>query len=203
MRERTISAAIIAVVVIAVFLAGQPWLTIGIAALAALAAVEVFRLLPLAGFPVRILPGVIFPPLAVLGLAWLDPRAGWVGLAVAAVLVVLAIDAFRRPVVRDGFLVWIGGSFSHVLNSSGAVVADVENLAVLDRTTGQIPAGVSPIKLTGSGAQVWKLAAVGTTVYAAGKFTRQAGGKKYSNLLAFNGTTGKLIKTFLNSGIGA
>lgn len=111
MRERAISALVIAVVVIGVFLLGQPWLTIGIALLAGLAAVEVFRLLPPAGFPTQALPGVVFPPLAVLGLAWLDPRAGWVALAVAVVLIVLAIDAFRRPDVRDGFLAWLGGSF--------------------------------------------------------------------------------------------
>jgi phosphatidate cytidylyltransferase len=125
MRERTISAAVIAAVVIGVFLAGQPWLTIGIAILAALAAVEVFRLLPLAGFPVRLAPGVIFPPLAVLGLAWLDPRAGWVGLAVAAVLVILAIDAFRRPDVRDGFLVWLGGTFGALYPASLAFMAGI------------------------------------------------------------------------------
>jgi CDP-diglyceride synthetase len=110
-RERSISALVIALVVIGVFLAGQPWLTLGITLLALLAAVEVFRLLPLAGFPVEQLPGVLFPPLAVLGLAWLEPRAAWVALTVAAVLVVLAIDAFRRPDVRDGFLAWVGGSF--------------------------------------------------------------------------------------------
>jgi len=124
-RERTISAAVIAVVVIGVFLAGQPWLTIGIALLAALAAVEVFRLLPLAGFPVQLLPGVVFPPLAVLGLAWLDPRAGWIGLAVAAVLVVLAIDAFRRPDVRDGFLAWLGGSFGALYPALLAFMAGI------------------------------------------------------------------------------
>ncbi len=112
------------------------------------------------------------------------------------------IDGTRvRSVVVVGKNVWIAGSFTHVLNGNGAVVADVENLAVLDRTTGQIPAGVKPIKLKGSGAQVWKLTAVGTTVYAAGKFTRKAGGKKFSNLLAFNGKTGKLIKTFHPTGV--
>ena len=43
MRERAISAAVIAAVVVVFFLLGQPWLTFGIAALALLAAVEVFR----------------------------------------------------------------------------------------------------------------------------------------------------------------
>ena len=67
-RERAISAAVIAAVVIVAFLLGQPWLTLGIAALSLLAAWEVFRLLPAAGFPVEPLPGVILPPLLVLRL---------------------------------------------------------------------------------------------------------------------------------------
>jgi phosphatidate cytidylyltransferase len=110
-RERAISAVVIAAVVIGVFLLGQPWLTLGVAALAALAALEVFRLLPPAGFPVQLLPGVIFAPLAVLAMGSLEPAAGWIALYPAAILIVLAIDAFRRPDVRDGFLVWLGGTF--------------------------------------------------------------------------------------------
>lgn len=111
MRERAISAVVIAAVVIVVFLAGQPWLTIGIAALAFVAAAEVFRLLPPAGFPVQALPGVIFPPLAVSAMGLLEPDEGWIAVCVAAVIVILAIDAFRRPDVRDGFLAWMGGIF--------------------------------------------------------------------------------------------
>lgn len=125
MRERAISALAIAVVVITVFLLGQPWLTIGIAILATLAGLEVFRLLPLAGFPTQRLPGAIFPPLGVLALAWLDPRAGWVALAVAVVLVVLAIDGFRRPEVRDGFLAWVGGSFGALYPTLLAFMAGI------------------------------------------------------------------------------
>ena len=83
MRERAISAVVIAVVVIAVFLAGQPWLTLGVAALALLASLEVFRLLPPAGFPVDLLPGVAFAPLAVLATGWLDRAWAWVPLFVA------------------------------------------------------------------------------------------------------------------------
>jgi phosphatidate cytidylyltransferase len=125
MRERAISAVVIAVVVIAVFLLGQPWLTLGIATLASLAAVEVFRLLPPAGFPVQLLPGVVFPPLAVLAMGWLEPAAGPVALFAAIVLVTLAIDAFRRPEVRDGFLVWMGGSFGALYPSLLAFMAAI------------------------------------------------------------------------------
>ncbi len=125
MRERAISAVVIAAVVIVFFLLGQPWLTLGIAALASLAAMEVFRLLPPAGFPVRLLPGVVFPPLAALGLGLDLLDVGWIAIYVALVLVVLAIDAFRRPEVRDGFLVWMGGSFGVLYASMLAFVAAI------------------------------------------------------------------------------
>jgi phosphatidate cytidylyltransferase len=125
MRERAISAVVIAAVVIVFFLLGQPWLTFGIAALTLLAAIEVFRLLPPAGFPVRLLPGVLLPPILVLAMGLELLATGWIGLYVAAVLVILAIDAFRRPEVRDGFLVWVGGSFGALYPSLLAFMAAI------------------------------------------------------------------------------
>jgi len=125
MRERVISAAVIAAVVIVFFLLGQPWLTFGIAALSLLAAIEVFRLLPPAGFPVTVLPGAILPPILVLAMGLEIVDAGWLAVYVAAVLVILAIDAFRRPEVRDGFLVWMGGSFGAVYAALLAFMAGV------------------------------------------------------------------------------
>lgn len=125
MRERTISAVAIAAVVIVVFLAGQPWLTIGMAALAALAAAEAFRLLPPAGFPVQLLPGAVFPPVAVLAMGLLELDEGWIAIFVATTIVVLAIDAFRRPDVRDGFLAWMGGLFGALYPSLLAFVVAI------------------------------------------------------------------------------
>jgi len=125
MRERAIAAVVIAAVVIVFFLLGQPWLTFGIAALSALAALEVFRLLPPAGFPVQPLPGIIGPPILVLAMGLEIVDAGWLAVYVAAVLVVLAIDAFRRPEVRDGFLVWVGGSFGAIYPAMLAFMAGV------------------------------------------------------------------------------
>jgi phosphatidate cytidylyltransferase len=125
MRERAISGAVIAVVVIVFFLLGQPWLTFGIAALSLLAAIEVFRLLPPAGFPVAVLPGVILPPILVLAMGLEVADTGWLAVWVAAVLVILAIDAFRREEVRDGFLVWMGGSFGAVYAAMLAFMAGV------------------------------------------------------------------------------
>jgi phosphatidate cytidylyltransferase len=125
MRERAISAVVIAVVVIAFFLAGQPWLTFGIAALSLLAGIEVFRLLPPAGFPVTLLPGALLPPILVLIMGLDIADAGWLAVYVAAVLVILAIDAFRRTEVRDGFLAWMGGTFGAVYAAMLAFVAGV------------------------------------------------------------------------------
>ena len=125
MRERAISAVVIAVVVIVFFLLGQPWLTFGIAVLSLLAAVEVYRLLPPAGFPVRLLPGVAFPPLAVLAMGLDLVDVGWVAVYVAIVLVVLAIDAFGRAEVRDGFLAWVGGTFGALYPSMLAFMAAI------------------------------------------------------------------------------
>jgi phosphatidate cytidylyltransferase len=125
MRERAISGAVIAVVVTVVFLLGQPWLTLGLALLAFAAAVEVFRLLPRAGFPVGLLPGIVAPPVAVLGLAWQGLTAGLVAVFVALVLGVAAIDAFRRPEVRDGFLAWMGTAFGALYASLLAFTAAV------------------------------------------------------------------------------
>ncbi len=125
MRERAISAAGIAIVVVVFFLLGQPWLTFGIAALSLLAALEVFRLLPPAGFPVQVLPGALLPPLLVLAMGLGIVDAGWLAVYVAAVLVILAIDAFRRPEVRDGFLAWVGGTFGAVYPAMLAFMAGV------------------------------------------------------------------------------
>lgn len=125
MRERAISAAVIAAVVIVIFVAGQPWLTLGVAALAALAAAEVFRLLPPAGFPVQLLPGIVFAPVAVLAMGLLEPDEGSIAVFIAAAIVILAIDAFRRPDVRDGFLVWMGGLFGALYPSLLAFVVAI------------------------------------------------------------------------------
>jgi phosphatidate cytidylyltransferase len=123
MRQRAISAAVIALVVAAFFFAGQPWLTFGVAALATLAAIEAFRLLPPAGFPVQPLPGVALPAVLVLVLGLDIVDASWVAVYAAAVLLILAIDAFRRPEVRDGFLAWVGGTFGAIYPAMLAFVA--------------------------------------------------------------------------------
>jgi phosphatidate cytidylyltransferase len=167
MRERAISAAVIAVVVVVVFLLGQPWLTFGIAALSLLAAWEVFRMLPPAGFPVQPLPGALLPPLLVLalGLELLD--VGWISLYIALVLVVLAIDAFRHQEVRDGFLAWMGGSFGALYPALLAFMAGILVIAP------EVPEDAALGGLLSDG-QVWLLVLV-LTVWSFDTFAYLSG----------------------------
>jgi phosphatidate cytidylyltransferase len=117
MRQRLISAAVLVPVVVIVFLLGQPWLTIGIALLVALAAWEAARLLSAAGLRN---PGWLSVILAT-GLAVVIPGAvaspSFAGLlanplpaafGILALLVILpAISALARPDPADGLRAWV------------------------------------------------------------------------------------------------
>jgi phosphatidate cytidylyltransferase len=142
MRERLISAAVLVPVVAGVFLLGMPWLGIGIAILSVLAALEAARLLVGAGFPVRPLPLVVAPPLAVAGMAWTDAPDGVAAAFVAGVLVVTAIDAFRRQDVREGFLVWMGGLFGALYASLLAFLVGVLTVAPAVPATAPLAGGL-------------------------------------------------------------
>jgi phosphatidate cytidylyltransferase len=124
-RERVISVAVLVPVVVVVFLLGNPWLTLGMALLAFLAASEAFRLLVDAGLPVEPAVGIVAAPIAVLGmLPGLSPATAWIAY-VALVVVVAGIVAFRRIDVRDGFLDWAGTSFGAIYVSLLAFVPGV------------------------------------------------------------------------------
>jgi len=111
LRQRLLSAAILAPIVVLIFLAGDPWLTIGVAVLALVAAHETFRLLALAGLAGERIIGLVAAPVAVLGMPFIGHRPGVVAASVASVIIVSAIAAFRRRQARDGFLAWVGTSF--------------------------------------------------------------------------------------------
>lgn len=111
MRQRLISAAVLVPVVLVVFLLGQPWLTLGIAALAAAGGWEAARLLRAAGLPAEAAIVVTAPPVAALGLGLLDLPEGIALTFVGAVIVIAGMAAFRLPEVRDGFLAFAGTSF--------------------------------------------------------------------------------------------
>jgi len=153
MRERLISAAVLVPVVVVVFLLGQPWLTLGLAIVAGLAAIEAARLLVAAGFPVEAGILVVAAPLAVLGMGWSGAPAGAMPVFVAAVVVIAAIDAFRRLDARDGFLAWMGTSFGALYASLLAFMAGILVIAPA------VPNGAAFADLLDAG-RVWLLVLV-------------------------------------------
>lgn len=129
MQQRLISAAVLVPVVLVVFLAGQPWLTLGIAALAFAGGWEATRLLRGAGLPAEAVIVVVAPPIAALGLG-LTSLAEGVALAfVAAVIVFGGMAAFRHPEVRDGFTGWMATSFGALYVSLLAFLAGILAIA--------------------------------------------------------------------------
>src|SRR6478752_2274093 len=102
MQQRLISAAVLVPVVVIVFLLGAPWLTIGVAILAAFAAYETALLVRKAGLNSSLLMPVITAPVAVLTFAWVvGPErisTAWTIVAPGVALVILAaaILAFRQ-----------------------------------------------------------------------------------------------------------
>ncbi len=114
MRERGIGAAILVPVVVVVFLLGQPWLTLGVAALAAVAAVEATRLLRSAGLQVAAWIILIGVPLVVLGALVARPRVDIAVIYLVAIVVVGAIAAFRVTDATHGFTAWMATTFAAV-----------------------------------------------------------------------------------------
>jgi len=129
--QRLISGALIAVVVVTFFLLGAPWLTFGIAILAALAAYETVHLVRKTGLNSSLLLPVIAAPTAVIVFAWIvgPDRAqyptAWTLIAPGVAIVVLlsAIQAFRQRDPADGFRSWIGTTFASLYPSLLAFAA--------------------------------------------------------------------------------
>lgn len=167
MQQRVIGAAVLVPIVVLPFLAGDPWLTIAIAALACLAGREVARLLVAAGCPVWTLPLAAAPPVAVLGLAWRDAPVGVAAAFVAALLILSALDAFRRLDPRDGFVAWMGTSFGA---SYGSLLAFLAGILVVAPA---VPAA-APLAGTLDAGRVWLLVLV-VTVWSFDTFAYLAG----------------------------
>lgn len=129
MQQRLISAAVLVPVVVVVFLAGQPWLTLGIAALAAAGGWEAARLLRSSGMPVVSAFVVVAPPIAVLGLGLLSVPEGAALAFVGGLLVVAGMLAFRHPDVREGFVAWMSSTFGATYVALLAFLAGILALA--------------------------------------------------------------------------
>ena len=169
LRLRLASAAVLVPLLLAVVWAGQPWLTILLAGVAALAAYEVFDLLRRAGFAVRPWIGVA----AALLFVGLDALYAPVGadpgfLVVGLVIVVGAIVSFADEDPRQGFLTWVATSF-------GAVYAGLVAFMVRILVVAPDPPASAPLAGFLDGGRVWLLILVlgvwayDTSAYAVGR----------------------------------
>jgi phosphatidate cytidylyltransferase len=102
-RTRLISAAVLVPVVVLVFLAGDPWLILGIALLAGLAAYEVARLVTAAGLRGEAWFAVPAAMIAVIGIGWRGPNS---------FLDLLRLDPFLNPVIFVALVVVLAGGYA-------------------------------------------------------------------------------------------
>jgi phosphatidate cytidylyltransferase len=154
MRDRAISAAILVPIVVVAFLLGQPWLTVGVAALALLAGAEAARLLAAATYRPAFWVVTLAPPLATLavGLNWIT--AAPFAILFALVPVITAIVAFRRRDPREGLGTWIATTFGVLYV---AMLAYVPGILVL---APPVPAG-APLATLFDAGRLWLLLLVG------------------------------------------
>lgn len=100
------------------------------------------------------------------------------------------VDGTVYAIARSGSNIWVGGTFTQVLDEAGVPVRSVDNLAVFDTATGRIARRVHIPKITGVGAVVHDLSVTSRgRVYVAGRFDAIDGAPR-TNVASFNGATG-------------
>lgn len=136
LRTRALSALILVPPVLIALLLGNPVLAVGLAVIAALGAIELFRLLRTAGYPSMAMFGTVLAVALVLEAA-VHP-AGDQGLVLVAVGAVLAgAGALVRPDPREGLVAWVTTVF-------GAVYVGLIGFVLLVAAIGPgVPAGAA------------------------------------------------------------
>ena len=127
LRTRVLTAAVLAPIVVAVALLGEPWLSLLVGLVVFLALVEVIGLLDAAGFePPQVL--MLAAGIAVAGAGIVAANQGFVGallsslltattvpglpvVAFVAAVIVLGVASFTRPDPRAGFVTWATSTF--------------------------------------------------------------------------------------------
>ena len=222
LRTRVITAAVLAPIIIAVLLLGEPWLSLLVGFIAFLALVEVVGLLDAAGHqPPQVLAIVAGMALTAAGLVTtnqasvgglashlvtaLDPP-GLVAATMAAAMIVLAAAGFTRADPRNGFMTWAMTSFG--VAYVGLLLPAIALVAHLAPAGGSAatPVGVAGI---GSGA-AWVLMLVlvvwgyDTGAYLTGRWLgRRRLVEHISPSKTIEGLAGGLVVATLGAGIGA
>lgn len=111
LRQRVVSAAVLIPPLIVVLLLGGPWIAALIALVTGLAALEVFALLRVAGYPTLRVLGTLLA-LAVVVDAAAPTLLEGSGLLLGAIgLILIAIGSFLLPDPRDGLVTWVATVF--------------------------------------------------------------------------------------------
>lgn len=127
LRTRLLSAAILAPLIVAIVLLGEPWLSLLVGVAAFLALVELVALLDAAGYqPPQVLTILSGVALTAAGLVAVNADGvggvvasllatlhapGLVAATLVAAMLLLAIAAFMRSDPRDGFITWAMSAF--------------------------------------------------------------------------------------------
>jgi phosphatidate cytidylyltransferase len=222
LRTRLLTAAVLGPIIIAVVLAGEPWLSILIGVAAFLALVEVVALLDAAGYQppqvLSLLSGVVLTAAGLIAVnqegvggvlttlvTALDPP-GIVAAALIAVTILLAVAAFMRGDPKDGFITW-GMSVFGVLYV-GILLPTIATVAHLAPSGGT---ATSPVGLVGIGSgAAWTLLLVlvvwgyDTGAYLTGRaIGRTRLLEHISPSKTVEGLVGGLVAGTVGAGIGA
>ncbi|HEY4190923.1 MAG TPA: phosphatidate cytidylyltransferase [Candidatus Limnocylindrales bacterium] len=128
LRTRALSALVLVPVLLVALLLGMWAITLVVALVAALAGIEVFRLLRGAGYPSLALFGTAIAVALVLQAGFLpDGQKGLVLVAVGAVLA--GVGSMLRPDPRDGLVAWIATVFGAVYVGLLAFILHVASMA--------------------------------------------------------------------------
>lgn len=222
LRTRVLTAAILAPIIIAIVVAGEPWLSLLIGVAAFLALVELVSLLDAGGFqPPQVLTILAGMALTAAGLATanqasvggivttlleaLDPP-GLVAATLVAAVLLLAMAAFMRADPRAGFVTWAMSSFG--VAYVGLLLPAIAIVAHLAPPGGSATTGVGLLEI-GSGV-AWTLMLVlvvwgyDTGAYLTG---RLAGRTKLVDHISpsktIEGMAGGLVVATLGAGVGA
>jgi phosphatidate cytidylyltransferase len=221
LRTRLLMAAILGPIVLAVVLAGEPWLSLLVAIVAVLAFVELAGLLDAAGYePPRALTigggaalvgagllvnaGTVDAAAATL-LTALDPP-GLVVSVLVALIMLLAVAAFRRPDPRRAFVTWAMSSFGVAyLGLLLPAIALVAHLAPADGTPAT-PVGMLGLASGSAWAMLLILVVWGydTGAYLVGRaFGRRQLLERISPAKTVEGLLGGLAVATIGAGVGA
>ncbi|MGI8703353.1 MAG: phosphatidate cytidylyltransferase [Candidatus Limnocylindrales bacterium] len=163
LRQRVVSAAAFAPIVVLAVVAGPPWITLFVALLAYLAAREVFTLLRLAGYANLPLLGSTIA-VAGVAVAFLMPDdADKAATVLAAAIVLAAVGGLARSDPREGFQVWMATVFGGLYAGLLAFVVRIADAPAA------LPAG-APLASLGAGRAWLIVLIVGVWTYDSGAY---------------------------------